>query len=143
MKPYYVHDIEADTLANNAKLTIQYEDDSRKGARLQVALSSVAPLAAIEWETHWRVTQFVRVEAGRGTMTFCDPSTGINSVFELRDGVAVVVPAGISHRIYNTSKEKALKLYSVYVVVFPFQGPLGLAKTRVTCVPQVRQRQHR
>ena len=25
-----------------------------------------------------------------------------------------------------------------YVVVFPFQGPLGLAKTQVTCVPQVR-----
>ena len=32
---------------------------------------------------------------------------------------------------------RMVRLKARYVVVFPFQGPLGLAKTRVTCVPQV------
>jgi mannose-6-phosphate isomerase-like protein (cupin superfamily) len=59
-------------------------------------------------ETHADVDQFIRVEAGRGTVILDGKEQ------PLEDGSAVVIPAGTKHNILNTSRTEALKLYTIY-----------------------------
>ena len=42
--------------------------------------------------------------------------------FEIMDGTSVVVPAGVSHNIINTSSDEKLKLYTIYT---PAEHPDG------------------
>lgn len=74
----------------------------------QIVLMSLIPGEDIPMETHDDLTQFIRVESGKGVALIG------NTTHELYDGVAIDIPSGLSHEIINTSDDKNLKLYTVY-----------------------------
>ena len=66
------------------------------------------PKEEIGMETHAEHDQFIRVEKGEGKAI-------LNSEeFPLKDGSAVVIPAGTEHNIVNISDSEKMKLYTVY-----------------------------
>ena len=73
----------------------------------QLVIMSLKPGEDIGEEVH-DLDQFLRIEQGEGKAI-------LNGVeHQLKDGSAVVVPAGTKHNIINTSQDKAMKLYTVY-----------------------------
>ncbi len=73
----------------------------------QLVVMSLPPLGDIGEEVHG-LDQFLRIEMGTG-------KTILNGIeYPLEDGSAIVVPAGTRHNIINTSKDKPMKLYTVY-----------------------------
>lgn len=73
----------------------------------QLVVMSLKPGEEIGEEVH-HLDQFIRCEAGTGQAI-------LNGVtHEISDGFALVVPAGASHNVINTSSETFLKLYTVY-----------------------------
>ncbi|MFH1401294.1 MAG: cupin domain-containing protein, partial [Nanoarchaeota archaeon] len=56
-----------------------------------------------------RTDQFFRIEEGEATFIFDGKET-----HRVRDGDAVIVPAGTRHNVINASKTESLKLYTVY-----------------------------
>jgi len=101
----YVRNIERDTIENTEYgPVIQYNDPT---GHIQVGLMSVAPGKSIPMEMHMYISQFIRVEQGVGHLIM----DGIT--FNLRDGVAAVIPARTWHEIINMG-ERPLKLYTLY-----------------------------
>jgi len=68
---------------------------------------SLKPGEDIGEEVH-QLDQFLRVESGEGDAVL----DGVTHA--IKDGFAIIVPAGTLHNIINTSKEKAMKLYTLY-----------------------------
>ena len=62
----------------------------------------------IGMETHDNRDQFIRVEAGQGEAILDGKQ------HQLREGLAVVVPAGTEHNVVNTSPSEPLRLYTIY-----------------------------
>ena len=75
---------------------------------LQLVVMSLEPGEEIGLETHDGINQFIRVESGRGKALLNEKE------YELEDGSAVVIPAGVEHNIINTSRQESLKLYTIY-----------------------------
>lgn len=73
----------------------------------QLVVMSLKPNEDIGAEVH-QLDQFIRVEAGQGKAILDDVE------HEIKDGFAVVVPAGSKHNIINTSSDAPMKLYTVY-----------------------------
>lgn len=73
----------------------------------QLVVMSLKPNEDIGEEVH-DLDQFLRVESGTGKAVL----NGIEH--EIKDGSAIVVPAGTKHNIINTSGDKPMKLYTVY-----------------------------
>lgn len=73
----------------------------------QLVVMSLKPGEDIGMEVH-QLDQFIRCESGIGKAIL----DGVEH--EISDGFAVVVPAGAQHNIVNISKDKPLKLYTVY-----------------------------
>lgn len=95
--------IEKDTLENNNFRKVLYT-----GKNSQLVLMSLKPGEEIGMEIHTENDQFFRFEAGAG-ICIID-----GNQYELKDGVAIVVPAGAEHNIINTSETESLKLYTIY-----------------------------
>ena len=77
----------------------------------QLVVMSVNPGEEIGTETH-HLDQFIRIEAGEG-------SARLNGKeYPLKDGSALVIPAGTEHNVICTGRE-SLKLYTIYI---PPQG---------------------
>jgi len=99
----YVTNIETDTLAN---------DDYRRvlftGRQMQLVLMTLQPGEEIGRETHEDHDQFIRVEAGTGSVQLG------RDTHRLVDGSAVVIPAGVEHNVINTSSSEPLRLYTLY-----------------------------
>ena len=74
----------------------------------QLVLMSLKPNEEIGMETHANVDQFFRIESGEGKVIMNGEEQMI------KDGSAIVVPAGTEHNVINTSAEKELKLYTIY-----------------------------
>lgn len=74
----------------------------------QLVLMSLKPKEEIGMEVHEENDQFFRFEAGQGKCIID------GNEYELKDGVAVVVPAGAQHNVINTSETEELKLYTIY-----------------------------
>jgi mannose-6-phosphate isomerase-like protein (cupin superfamily) len=72
----------------------------------QLVLMALEPKEEIGAEVH-KLDQFFRVESGSGEAELDGVRTAI------RDGFAVLVPAGTRHNIVNTG-EVPLKLYTLY-----------------------------
>jgi len=104
MKKGFVTNIESDTLANNNFRKVIFT--SKYG---QVVLMSLLPSEEIGMEVHEVTDQFFRIDSGEGKVII-DGEEAIIS-----DGFAVVVPAGSQHNVINTSSEKPLKLYTIYM----------------------------
>jgi mannose-6-phosphate isomerase-like protein (cupin superfamily) len=73
----------------------------------QLVLMSLKPGEEIGEEIH-ELDQFLRFEAGEGKVMLDGEG------HQVRDGIAVVIPAGTRHNVINTSQDTDLKLYSLY-----------------------------
>ncbi|OGZ70262.1 MAG: cupin [Candidatus Staskawiczbacteria bacterium RIFCSPLOWO2_01_FULL_33_9] len=97
-------------ISNIEKLSLENENFRKvlyTAKNSQLVLMSLKPGEEIGEEVH-QLDQFIRCEAGVGKAI-------LNGVeHEISDGFAVVVPAGASHNIINTSTDKPLKLYTLY-----------------------------
>jgi mannose-6-phosphate isomerase-like protein (cupin superfamily) len=78
------------------------------GKYSQLVLMNLKPLEEIGMETHPNLDQFFRFEEGKGKVVI----DGVEH--KVKDGDAVIVPAGAKHNVVNTSKKLALKLYTIY-----------------------------
>lgn len=101
MKEIYNQNIEEETINNTDFRRVVYT-----GPHSQVVLMSLLPGEDIDLEVH-NVDQFFRFEAGKGKAVVDGQE------YEVSDGTAIVVPAGLEHNIVNTGSEP-LKLYTIY-----------------------------
>lgn len=95
--------IEKDTLKNKNFRKVLYT-----GPHSQLVLMSLKPKEEIGAETHPENDQFLRFEGGKGRVVI-DRTT-----YNVKDGDAVVIPAGAKHNVINTSAIEDLKLYTIY-----------------------------
>src|SRR6476469_1985166 len=93
--------IERETLKNKNFRKVLYT-----GQHSQLVLMSLAPREEIGAEVHAENDQFLRFEAGRGRVEID------GNKYTVKDGDAVVVPAGAKHNVINTSRAEELKLYT-------------------------------
>lgn len=101
MKGYLVN-IEKETLKNENFRQVLYTAKNS-----QLVLMSLPPKEEIGEEIH-QLDQFIRVEAGVGLAVL----DGVEH--KIRDGSAVVIPAGTKHNIVNSSETDKMKLYTIY-----------------------------
>ena len=101
MQPFHGN-IEELTLANNNFRQVIYT-----GPKSQLVLMSLKPGEDIGVETHHKVDQFFRVEAGEGKAII----GGVE--YTLANATAVIVPAGSEHNFINTGLVD-LKMYTIY-----------------------------
>ena len=99
----YVAPIEKETNKNTDFRRILYT-----GKHSQLVLMSLEPKEEIGEEVHPDVDQFFRFEKGQGKVII----DGVEH--PIKDGHAVVVPAGARHNVVNTSSRAKLKLYTIY-----------------------------
>ena len=78
------------------------------GKHSQLVLMSLRPGEEIGEETHEDVDQFFRFERGEGRVII----DGVEH--RVKDGNAVIVPAGAKHNVVNSSKRADLRLYTIY-----------------------------
>lgn len=97
----FVQDIEARALANSDFRRVLYTAKFS-----QVVVMSLLPGEAIGEEVH-QLDQFFRIEKGTGAVVL----EGLRD--EVKDGFAIVVPAGTRHNLINTGTTP-MKLYTVY-----------------------------
>lgn len=95
--------IEKDTLKNKNFRKVLYT-----GQHLQLVLMSLKPKEEIGAEVHAENDQFLRFEVGKGRVII-DKTT-----YSVKDGDAVIVPAGAKHNVINVSATEDLKLYTIY-----------------------------
>lgn len=96
-------------VVNIEKLTLDNDDFRRvlyTAKNSQLVLMSLQPGEEIGEEVH-QLDQFFRIESGEGKATLDDIGHSI------KDGSAILVPAGTAHNIINTGSEP-MKLYTVY-----------------------------
>lgn len=109
--PDYYHDnLEKTTAQNKDYRHVVYT------GKLQLVLMTLQPGDEIGWEVHNDHDQFIRVEKGEGTVYIGDTEISV------KDGDAVVIPAGTRHNVVNTSN-KPLHLYTIYA---PPEHPDGV-----------------
>jgi mannose-6-phosphate isomerase-like protein (cupin superfamily) len=77
------------------------------GKNLQLVLMALKPGEEIGEEVHTGTDQFFRIEKGEGEVRINGEPT------KIKDGDAVLVPAGARHNIVNTGGEP-LRLYTLY-----------------------------
>ena len=99
----FCSNIEKDTLDNENFRKVVYT-----GKHSQLVLMTLQPNEEIGMETHADNDQFFRFEKGQGKV-FID-----GNEYEVKDGSAVIVPAGAQHNVVNTSATDKLKLYTIY-----------------------------
>ncbi len=95
--------IEKDTIKNKNFRKVLYTS-----AHSQLLLMSLKPKEEIGAETHAENDQFVRFEGGKGRVEIDD------NKYVVKDGDAVVIPAGARHNVINTSATEELKIYTIY-----------------------------
>ncbi|MEI7513104.1 MAG: cupin domain-containing protein [bacterium] len=99
----YKDNIEQLTIENNNFRKVLYSS-----THSQLVLMSLRPLEDIGMEVHEENDQFFRFESGEGKV-FID-----GNEYDVKDGDAVVVPAGAEHNVINVSETESLKLYTIY-----------------------------
>lgn len=97
----FVQDIEGLAVRNDKFRQVLYT-----AKNCQLVLMALKPKEDIGVETH-KLDQFFRVEAGTGEVILDGVHTPI------RDGFAIVVPAGTQHNVVNTGAVP-MKLYTLY-----------------------------
>jgi len=95
--------IEEQTLQNSDFRHVLYT-----GKHSQLVLMSLKPGEDIGKEVHEDNDQFFRIEQGTGKCVID------GNEYEIRDGSAIVVPAGSEHNVMNVSDSEDLKLYTIY-----------------------------
>lgn len=96
-------DIERLTLDNADFRKVLYT-----GKHSQLVLMSLQPGEEIGMETHPDNDQFFRFEQGEGKCIIDGHE------YALKNGSAIIIPAGAQHNIINTSATDPLKMYTIY-----------------------------
>ena len=96
--------IEQQTLKNKNYRKVIYTDKYQQTVVMSLNIGEY-----INRETH-KGTQFLRIEQGRGVAEIGKQ----RKQYRLKNGIALIVPPNTLHKIINTSKKEALKLYSIY-----------------------------
>ena len=117
--------IEKDTLSNSNFRRVLYT-----GKYSQLVLMSLRPREEIGEEVHKTVDQFFRFEKGEGIVSI----DGVKQ--KVTDGDAVIVPAGASHNVINTSNTADLKLYTIYSPPEHQDGTLRKTKADALAKPE-------
>lgn len=99
----YKGNIEKDTIENSNFRKVLYT-----AKHSQLVVMSLKPQEEIGFEVHADNDQFFRFEAGQGQVMVDD------TLHEVSDGTAVIVPAGARHNVVNTSETEDLKMYTIY-----------------------------
>ena len=102
MKGFHIN-IEEETIKNNSFRKVLYT-----GSRSQLVLMSLRPKEDIGEEIHPDNDQFFRFEKGVGKCIID------GNEYDIKDGVAIVIPKGAKHNIINTSGTEDLKMYTIY-----------------------------
>jgi len=124
----YNSSIEKDTKSNTDYRRVVFT-----GKYSQLVLMSLKPLQDIGMEVHEDVDQFFRFEEGEGKVI-------INGVeHKVKDGDAVIVPAGAKHNIINTSEKVDLKLYTIYSPPEHKAGTVEHVKASVDDIKELRK----
>jgi mannose-6-phosphate isomerase-like protein (cupin superfamily) len=95
--------IEKQTLENTDFRKVLYT-----AKHCQLVLMSLNPKEEICMEIHTDNDQFFRFEKGSGKVVID------SNEYLVSDGSAIIVPAGASHNVINTSETEPLKLYTIY-----------------------------
>ncbi|QSH39367.1 cupin domain-containing protein [Candidatus Kaiserbacteria bacterium] len=103
MKKGYKTNIEEETVSNTNFRKVLYT-----GEYSQLVLMTLAPSEDIGLEIHADTDQFFRFEAGEGKVIINETEHVV------KDGDAVVVPAGSQHNVMNTSNDESLHFYTIY-----------------------------
>lgn len=98
----FVGDIDALTVGNTDFRRVLYT-----AKHCQLVVMALPPGGEIGMEVHDHLDQFFRVEQGEGEAIL----EGVTSA--IREGFAVIVPAGTNHNIVNTGSGP-LKVYTIY-----------------------------
>lgn len=100
----YVGPIEKQTLKNTDFRKVLFT-----GKHTQLVVMCLQPGEEIGNEVHDNVDQFFRIEQGEAKFVLNGKEQHV-----VRDGDAVVVPAGTYHNVINNSRKEQLKLYTLY-----------------------------
>ncbi len=97
---------------SNIEKNTRENDNFRKvlytGKHSQLVLMCLRPKEEIGMEVHPDNDQFFRFEQGLGKCIID------GNEYDVRDGSAIIVPAGARHNIINRSDRDSLKLYTIY-----------------------------
>lgn len=99
----YVDNIEQITEENNFFRKVVFT-----GQHQQLVVMSLLPDEEIGLEVHEITDQFLRIEKGEGKIIMNGEERTV------KEGDAIIVPAGAQHNIINTSQAMKMKLYTVY-----------------------------
>ncbi len=99
----FTQNIEKATLENNNFRQVLYTSKHS-----QLVLMSLIPNEDIGMEVHPDNDQFFRFESGQGKCIID------GNEYQVKDGDAVIVPAGAQHNIINVSSTEPLKMYTIY-----------------------------
>jgi mannose-6-phosphate isomerase-like protein (cupin superfamily) len=103
MKKGYKVSIENLTEENSNFRKVLYTGD-----KLQLVLMSLLPGEEIGFEVHEENDQFFRFESGLGKVFVNE------TIYDVSDGDAVVVPMGARHNVVNTGQDSCLRFYTIY-----------------------------
>lgn len=113
----YKTSIEKDTLENENFRKVLYTSKYS-----QLVLMSLLPKEEIGMEVHEDHDQFFRFEAGEGLVYINE------NQYQIKNGDAVIVPAGSQHNVVNTSDTEKLKLYTIYSPAEHIDGVIRATK---------------
>ncbi len=99
----YLDDIEKITKENSTFRKVLFT-----GKFSQLVVMRLKPGEDIGKEVHPDVDQFFRIEEGEAKLVIDGEEAMAKEDF------AIIVPAGSEHNLINTSKDKELKLYTIY-----------------------------
>ena len=100
----YVGPIEQDTLKNSYFRRVLFT-----GKHEQLVVMCLQGGEEIGNEIHDDVDQFFRLEEGEAKFVFNGKEEHV-----VKNGEAVIVPAGTHHNVINNSPKKPLRLYTIY-----------------------------
>ncbi len=109
--------IEQETLENNNFRRVLYTAKNS-----QLVLMSLKPQEEIGMEVHPENDQFFRFEQGQGKCIIDE------NEYDVKDGSAIIVPAGSDHNIINVSEDEELKLYTIYSPAHHKEGTIHATK---------------
>ena len=100
----FIENLDKLTLDNN-----NYRKVIKTNNKQQLVLMSINPGEDIPNEIHTNVSQFIKIERGRGKIIINNTDE-----YNFSSGFCLMINPNTYHWIINTSKTKKLKLYSIY-----------------------------
>ena len=113
----YKSTIEKDTLEN-----VNFRKVLYTSTHSQLVLMSLNPKEEIGEEIHQENDQFFRVEGGLGKCIID------GNEYEIKDGDAIIIPAGAKHNIINMDSVRPLKMYTIYSPAHHKDGTVHVSK---------------